>query len=237
MKIAGKIEVQADIWGDFAMFTPPENKVERVSYPVPTPSACRNILSAIYGKPAEFYYQVKSIGIMKPIRTISVRKNETKEKVNSSKPDVIVQVARKGDKGLVQRNNIYLKDVYYRIVADICMFAGLERRVTLESLHTQFYQRLKKGKCFYQPYLGTRECMCFFSEPDLGVEADTTLTRDFGIMLYDVFDFRNNEPLNTDRRHLSGQTDVTFFDAKANRGWIYVPPIESDQIYRRQGSC
>lgn len=232
-----KTEVQADIWGDFAMFTPPENKVERVSYEVPTPSACRNILSAIYGKPNEFYYQVKSIEIMNPIRTISIEKNETKEKVNSSQPDIIVQIAAKGDKGLVQRNNIYLKDVYYRITADICMFDGLEERVNIKSLRAQFYQRVNAGKCFYQPYLGTRECMCFFSSPNPLKKPDSELNRDFGIMLYDVFDFREFTPLNTDKKHPSGRIDVTFYDAKAVSGKITVPAIDSDEIYRRQARC
>ena len=214
------------------MFTPPENKVERVSYRVPTPSSCRNILSAIYGKPEEFYYQIKRIEIMNPIKTISIRKNETKEKFNPNKPDIIVQIAAKGDKGLVQRNNIYLKDVYYRVTADICMYEGLEARVSVKSLKAQFYQRLRSGKCFYQPYLGTRECMCFFSEPDLRKTANGMWTEDLGTMLYDVFDFRTHTPLNTNPKNLSGAINVTFYHAQVKKGIIDVPLIESDEIYR-----
>ena len=67
---AKRSEVAVDVWGKIAMFTPPESKIERVSYSVPTPSACRGILCSIYLKPIEFYYEIKRIEVMKPIRTI-----------------------------------------------------------------------------------------------------------------------------------------------------------------------
>ena len=114
-----KVSIVVDVWGDFAMFTQPTAKVERVSYPIPTPSALRGILNAIYMKPKEFYYQITGVDIMNPIKTFSMKKNETKEKVDAKKPKPIVQIAEKGNKGLTQRNNIYLKNVYYRIYADI----------------------------------------------------------------------------------------------------------------------
>ena len=54
-------DIVLEIWGDFACFTRPECKVERLSYPIPTPSAIRGVLNAIYNKPEEFYWQVKKI--------------------------------------------------------------------------------------------------------------------------------------------------------------------------------
>ena len=50
------MEIIVDVWGDFACFSRPESKVERLTYPVPTPSAMRGVLSAIYSKPNEFYW-------------------------------------------------------------------------------------------------------------------------------------------------------------------------------------
>lgn len=68
-------EIEVEVWGDFACFSRPESKVERLSYPVITPSAARGILSAIYSKPVEFYWQVTRIEVLKPIRFISFKRN------------------------------------------------------------------------------------------------------------------------------------------------------------------
>lgn len=80
-------EIVLEVWGDFACFSPPYQKVERLSYPVPTPSAARGILSAIYSKPMEFYWQICRIEILNPIRYISFKRNEVKSTV-SVKADV-----------------------------------------------------------------------------------------------------------------------------------------------------
>ena len=60
----GKVSVSLDVWGDFACFTQSDAKVERVSYLIPTPSACRGILEAIYAKPVEFMYQITGIEVI-----------------------------------------------------------------------------------------------------------------------------------------------------------------------------
>lgn len=73
-------EIVLEVWGDFACFSNPAAKVERMTYPVPTPSAARGILSSIYCKPAEFYYQITRIEVLNPIRYISFKRNEIKSK-------------------------------------------------------------------------------------------------------------------------------------------------------------
>ena len=75
--------ISIEVWGDFACFTPPYAKVERLTYPFPTPSACRGILSAIYSKPAEFYWQIDRIEILNPIQYISFKRNEVKTRVTA----------------------------------------------------------------------------------------------------------------------------------------------------------
>ena len=93
----------------------------------------------------------------------------------------------------------YLKDVYYRISADIMIRAETDHRVNADKVWKEFTNRIAKGKCFYQPYLGNRECMCFFAPVD---ESKSPIqdSRDMGIMLYDIFDPRSIEPLDTEKR-------------------------------------
>ena len=75
------LEVVLEVWGDFACFSMPDGKVERLTYPVPTPSAVRGILSSIYSKPKDFFWQVNRIEVLNPIRYISFKRNEVKSKV------------------------------------------------------------------------------------------------------------------------------------------------------------
>ena len=141
------MEVCVEFWGDFACFSPPYEKVERLSYPFPTPSAARGMLSAIYSKPKEFYWQVTRIEVLSPLSYISFKRNEIKDTV-SDKP-VNTEDSR------TQRLTTALKDVRYRITAAICPrpeFAG-----SAEQLYQQALRRIRGGKCFMQPCLGIRE--------------------------------------------------------------------------------
>ena len=70
-----------EVWGDFALWTRPESKVERMTYAVPSPGAIRGLLSSIYSKPPEFYWQVQRIEVLSPIRYISFKRNEVKSKM------------------------------------------------------------------------------------------------------------------------------------------------------------
>ncbi len=132
--------IVVDVFGDMACFSRPECKVERLTYPVPTPSAVRGIFSAIYSKPAEFYWQVRRIEVMKPIRYMNIMRNEVKCKVQK-KPKLV-------EEERTQRNAQMLRDVYYRITADIIKrksFSG-----TYEQLAAQAENRISNGKCYFQ---------------------------------------------------------------------------------------
>lgn len=231
-------DVVVDIWGDYALFAPPESSTEHVTYSVPTPSAMRNFLSAIYAKPKEFYYQITAIEVIKPGTTIAIMKNEVKAKISrqallSEKKDPsIILTDKKYDKGRgyrTQRNYIYLKDVYYRVYADIVIKQGCEDRVNKSSVVHQFEKRRDKGKCFYQPFLGTRECMAFFSDVDQALKP-IRLSQNYGYMLYDVFDPRTNIPLDTSSKENKGITNVMFYQAQMINGQIKVPPVESEEV-------
>ena len=116
------MEVCVEFWGDFACFSPPYEKVERLSYPFPTPSAARGMLSAIYSKPKEFYWQITRIEVLSPISYISFKRNEIKDTVSDKPVNT--------DDSRTQRLTTALKDVRYRITAAICPrpeFAGSAR--------------------------------------------------------------------------------------------------------------
>src|ERR1700730_19278557 len=74
--------IKLQVRGDFACFTRPEMKVERVSYDVMTPSAARGILEAVHWKPA-IRWVVDRIHVLKPIRFQSIRRNEVGSKVSA----------------------------------------------------------------------------------------------------------------------------------------------------------
>lgn len=284
-------EIVVDVFGPFACFTQPHTKVERVSYDVPTPSACRGILNAIYCKPVEFYYQITKIEVMNPIRLINIKRNgvnqkaeignvqkfldiyknidekkelliqkndqmsalssDTESKVKKgllkevkkiekdleclkqnavnaeSKTDLVIDVS--SDKVRTQRNTFYLKDVYYRIHAKMVVLPGCKSHINEQTVTTQFNQRVKNGKCFYQPFLGTRECMCFFQEPDVN-RKPINENRELGIMLYDNFDIRSNIPLNTQDK--TGSLTRSFYLPSLKNGIINVPDYESTSVLK-----
>ena len=140
-------EIALEVWGDFACFCPSYAKVERLTSPVPTPSAARGIYSAIYSKPAEFYWQITRIEVLNPIRYISFKRNEVKSTVNikTKVEDSILYT----DEDRTQRMTQALRDVRYRIVAVIKpqpTYTG-----TIEQLYSQALRRIRSGKTFYQP--------------------------------------------------------------------------------------
>lgn len=222
-------ELIIDVWGNFAMFTRPESKVERVSYDCITPSAARGILNAIYSKPIEFYYQITKIEIMKPIKFINIKKNEFKEKTNEKTLEPSYNINEKGDHGLTQRNNYYLKDVYYRIYAKIIKRDDAPSSINLKSLYEQFERRVSNGKCFYQPSFGCRECLCHFSLPNESLKP-IDLNLNLGIMLYDVFDITSNIPLNT--KNNTGKTSISVFNAVIKKGTLIVPEYNSMEVFK-----
>lgn len=187
-----------EVWGDLACFTRPELKVERFSYPVITPSAARAIFEAIYWKPA-FRWQVTKIEILEPPRYIALRRNEVKGKAPAPRTIEQWSAGKKepeplwadGDDeatGRTQRQTMALKDVRYRLHAEIRPWP--ECTAKLVALEAQFRRRARNGQCIYQPYLGCREFPTFFR---LVEEANPQpppqpLHLDVGLMLYDVFD-------------------------------------------------
>lgn len=201
------------VWGDYACFTRPEMKVERVSYDVMTPSAARGVLSSIYWKP-EIRWVVDRIHVMQPIRFTSVRRNEVKPvtsasaitKAIGSGHDVHIDVDESDVR--VQRASLVLRDVEYVIEAHFEVVSGDSSNTGKHA--EMFKRRARKGQCFSQPYLGTREFACRFALLEAEVPTSELRGRlDLGWMLFDI-DYENDQ---TPR----------FFRAQLEDGILNVP--------------
>jgi len=205
--------VEIKVWGEFACFTRPEMKVERVTYPVMTPSAARGVLEAVFWKP-EFTWNVREIEVLKPIRYFSILRNE----VNGRASERSARGWAANGGGYVasddraQRNTLALADVAYIIRADAIPKSG---EPGLEAKYRdQFRRRVARGQCFAQPYLGTREFTACFSEPGAD-DRPEPLTMDLGRMLRDLAYAPGG----------SGAAVPMFFDAELDQGVLRVPPF------------
>jgi CRISPR-associated protein Cas5d len=185
------------VWGDYACFTRPEMKVERVSYPLMTPSAARGILEAIFWKP-EMYYLVDSIRVIKKGIWTSFRRNEVTKRVSLSQAksamrgegELSIIRAGGGAQDATQRNMLALKDVEYIITAEMRLSEmGRRDGEVLPKYREEFKRRARTGKCFHRPSLGVRE---FTADFDLVESVDdftpeSIWTENLGLMLYDIF--------------------------------------------------
>ncbi len=182
--------LQVKVWGELACFTRPEMKVERVSYPVMTPSAARGVLEAIFWKP-EIRWQVIEIWVLNPIRHFSILRNEVKNRAVFSTAQ---NWAKEGggyfaEEDRAQRHTLALRDVAYLIKADIVLQAHADEDIA--KYRDQFRRRVAKGKCHHTPYLGCREFSAFFAEPD-GSERPIDMSDDLGRMLFDLDYFKDS---------------------------------------------
>ncbi|HHU83520.1 MAG TPA: type I-C CRISPR-associated protein Cas5 [Firmicutes bacterium] len=212
-----------EVWGDYACFTRPEMKVERVSYDVMTPSAARAIFEAILWKPA-IRWNITKIEVLNLIKWISVRRNEVGKTIpnptakqlsgESNTPmGIFIEDERQ------QRAGLFLKDVRYRIHGYFDFIPPEKRKentaaspefwadqqeameiVRMDETEAKyaamFERRAKKGQCFHRPYLGCREFACYFRLVTPGEDLVQPIdeTRDLGFMLYDM-NFENlNDP-------------------------------------------
>jgi len=188
-------------------------KVERVSYPVMTPSAARGLLEAIFWKP-KFRWQVREIWVLKPIRFFSMVRNEVNHKAS-------FQVAQKWRRGeayfaddqdnRAQRHTLALREVDYVIRADVALRDGVPEDPA--KFRDQFRRRVSEGACAHAPYLGNREFVASFGQLR-GDEKPAAITENLGLMLFDI-DYEVGN---------SGRGTPRFFEARLDTGVLRVPP-------------
>lgn len=217
--------IRLQVSGARALFTRPEMKVERVSYDVMTPSAARGILEAIHWKPA-IRWIVQTIHVLRPIEFRSLRRNEVGAKAqvgklrSAMKSGSLEGVALVVEEHRQQRAATILHDVAYVIEArlELTGKAGAEDN---PGKHLEmFSRRARKGQCFHQPCLGTREFPARFELLDAAAPLPAAIAEDrrLGFMLYDI-DFANNrQPI--------------FFDAALRAGILHVPAPDAAELRR-----
>lgn len=183
--------IKVEVWGDYALFSRPEMKVERVSYDVITPSAARGLIEAVYFKPA-IKWCIDKIHILNPIVFTNVRRNEVKSKLLGSNArsameggSTINPIYTSSD--IQQRASLLLKDVRYVIEAHFEMTDQAGEGDTEEKHYNIALRRFRNGQCFHQPYFGCREFPAKFKlHEDENLTESLKESRDLGFMLYDM---------------------------------------------------
>ena len=198
--------VHIRVWGDWACFTRPEMKVERVSYPVMTPSAARGILEAVFWEP-QVYYLVAAIRVVQRGRWASIRRNEVQSVISlrnvgqwMANPKKFSPIkAGGGAPDGTQRNMLALQEVEYIVSAEMRPTRLADRKTDTPMKYlAEFKRRAQQGKCFHRPALGMREFAADFDwvdDPQATLEQRAAelganwqpIDEDLGLMLYDVF--------------------------------------------------
>jgi CRISPR-associated protein cas5, dvulg subtype len=179
-----------EVWGDYACFSRPEMKTERVSYDIITPSAARGLVEAIYWHPG-MKYHIDRIYLLNPVRFTNIRRNEVKSTLLSS---AALSAAKGGaapvlytSADIQQRAALVLQDVHYVIECHFTMTDKAAPGDNPGKFQDILRRRLNKGQCYHQPCFGCREFPANFREWPAGEPIPALpVTQDLGFMLYDL---------------------------------------------------
>ncbi len=215
--------IKLRVWGEYACFTRPEMKAERVSYDVITPSAARGILEAIHWKPA-IRWVIDRIHVMNPIRFENIRRNEVESKASAKKKAIYVAEERQ------QRASLVLKHVEYIIEAHFEMTGQRGEEDTPEKHYNIFLRRARQGQCFHRPYLGCREFPANFELLEDGVKSFPYQNVhpgeiDLGYMLLD-------QAFHVDAKGETSEVIPYFFRARMVDSVIEVPRLTDKEVCR-----
>ena len=210
--------IQLEVWGPYALFSRPELKVEKVSYDVPTPSAARGIVEAVYFHPG-LRWHIDRIYVLNPISFTSIRRNEVLSKISARNVRQAAQGGRQelylaAPQEIVQRSSLLLQDVHYVIEAHFEMTSKAAPSDNPGKFQDIVTRRMEKGQCYTTPYFGCREFSASFRRWAGGPIKTIKETRDLGLMLYD-FDY-------TDPQNIT----PTYFRATLENGILNVRDCE-----------
>ena len=216
--------IRVEVWGDYALFTRPEMKTERVSYDVMTPSAARGLLESIYWHPG-MKWCIDRIHVCSPIRFTNIRRNEVKDTISARKVKTVMEKGQ-GElylatpESIQQRAAMVLRDVHYVIDAHFDLTENAAPGDNAGKFQDIIKRRLDRGQGYSMPYFGTRDFPAHFRRctelppcPD-----ELKGVRDLGWMLLDM-DYTN--PQNITPR---------FFRASLTDGVMVVPPWDSEEV-------
>lgn len=210
--------IKLEVWGDYALFTRPEMKVERVSYDVITPSAARGLIEAIYWKPA-IKWVIDKIHVYNKIQFTNIRRNEVSGKISKSKAKALMDGTKTIDfintnQLRQQRAALVLKDVRYIIEAHFELTGKAGETDTVEKHYNIALRRMRTGQCYHTPCFGCREFPANFRLIEEDVKPSYLGEQDLGFMLYDM-DFSDTESIFP-----------VFFRAKMINGVIDLKNVE-----------
>lgn len=216
--------VSLEVWGDYACFTRPEMKTERVSYDVMTPSAARGLLESIYWHPG-MRWVIDRIHVCAPIRFTNLRRNEVKSTVSARSAQTVMKGGRRElylvtAQDIQQRAAMLLRDVRYVIDAHF----DLTDQAADSDNHGKFQdiikRRIKRGQFYSQPYLGCREFPAQFKACETLPPCPEEMkgVRDLGYMLWDL-DYTDPENISP-----------LFFRAVLQEGVLEVPARNSGEV-------
>ena len=211
--------IKLRVWGDYACFTRPEMKVERVSYDVMTPSAARGVLEAIYWKP-NIRWVIDRIHVLNPIRFTNVRRNEIGSKLalgpvrkamksGNAQLGLFIEERRQQRAAMILRNVAYVIEAHFEFTSDEDNVSAKHRDI--------FERRAMKGQCFHRPYLGCREFPANFALVDAEPHRSSLSGKmDLGWMLHDIDYLAGMEP--------------RFFRATIHDGVIDIPRRDAEEV-------
>lgn len=239
--------IRLHVWGDYALFTRPEMKAERVSYDVMTPSAARAIVSSIYWKP-EIEWVIDQIHVLNPIRFTSVRRNEVgaiavapkKEAMRGLAVDsigILIEDERQQRASLLLTNVAYVIEAHFDVVSRTLEKGAHEAPLAeCEAKHISiFNRRAESGQYFHQPYFGCREFPASFrllkdGEPLPACQL-TEKDKDFGYIFHDfIYHEDKRGPIIESNRGRRLVAEAKFFRAQMKDGVIAVPSLKSKEV-------
>lgn len=208
------MSIKMEVWGDYACFTRPEMKVERVSYDVPTPSAARGMVESVYFHNG-LRWIIDRIYVCKPIRFTNILRNEVASKISAN--NVLTEangkkrsyIDRNAD--IQQRATTMLRDVHYVIEAHFEMTEKANPSDNPGKFQDIVKRRLRSGQAYMQPYLGCRECTAHFRLWEGGDIPTIDETRDLGYIIFDMdySDLENIQPMFFRAQMVHGVIDLT----------------------------
>ena len=219
------MSIRLKVWGDYALFTRPEMKTERVTYDIITPSAARGLIEAIYWHPG-IKWRIDKIRVCKPIRFLNVRRNEVKATVSASAARTVMnrregQLYLSAPDEIQQRASLLLRDVAYVIEAHFDMTDKASPGDNPGKFQDIIKRRIERGQFYHQPCFGCREFPANFAPCEELPPCPKELAgeKDLGFMLWDIdyTDPQNLHPL--------------FFRARLTDGALTVPTRNSGEVY------
>ena len=221
------MSIRVEVWGDYACFSRPERKVERVSYDVMTPSAARGLIEAVYWHPG-LRWVIDRIHVCAPIRFTNIRRNEVKDVISAQKVHAVME-RRQGElylatpESIQQRAAMVLRNVRYVIDAH---FDLVPQQAAPGDNPGKFQdivkRRLGRGQHYHQPCFGVREFPAQFAPcQDVPPCPEELLgERDLGWMLLDM-DYSDPQDIRP-----------MFFRAVLQDGVLVVPPLGGEGVVR-----